>query len=96
MHEFDKTDRPIITSTTESTKYEGIYEGIPGEVRLSVKPVTQKATIPGEAQVTKKPSTKRPVITPGLIPGEGQHILKGDIIEELKFNFYINDRSLST
>ncbi len=71
MHESDKTDRPITTSTTESTK----HEGIPGEVRFD-KPVTQKATIPGEAQVTKKPSTKRPVITPGLIPGEGQNILK--------------------
>jgi len=72
LHEFDKSDRPIITSTTESTK----YEGIPGEVRTPVKPVTQKATIPGEAQVTKKPSTKRPVITPGLIPGECQHFIK--------------------
>ena len=55
------------------------YTGVPGEVRTTTKaPVMWRDKVPGEDytpipdRTTRKP-TKRPVITPGMIPGEGIH-----------------------
>lgn len=50
------------------------YKGIPGEIRSSS---TAAPLIPGEGSSSRKPSTKFPMVTPGMIPGEGMHILLG-------------------